>query len=77
MRRRTHTYGEGYVARKLLLKMVDGEWTTQTIPHYLIKPRMKKAEAIAYYSKKLDKIWAELYGNKSVNNSIKPQRRSA
>jgi len=72
-----YTHGEGYVARKLLMKMVDGEWTVQTIPCYLIKPRMKKAEAIAYYSKKLDKIWAELYGNKSVNNSIKPQRRSA
>jgi len=53
------TYGEAYTAVKESLTMVKGDWITIEKPkHY---PRMKKADAIIYYSKKFKKIWDDIY----------------
>ena len=49
------TYGEAHIVVKQSLCMIQGEWVTMKKPTH--KPRMKRENALKYYSKKIKKIW--------------------
>lgn len=59
MKTKPITYGEAYTAVKESLMMVKGDWITIKKPIH--RDQMDKDSASKYYTKKLKKIWGNIY----------------
>ncbi len=52
------TYGEYYYLIKYDMRLIDGAWVT-TKPKVTVPTKMRKNEALVYYTNKLKKYWKE------------------
>ena len=46
------SYGEAHTHLKNSIEMIQGEWVSSSIPKH--RPKMKRSEAMRYYSDKLN-----------------------